>query len=107
MRKFKNETNAGKDEVSGGGKGGCNMVVYYIWSQCHMAFESGVVPEDWKSAKTVPLCKGTGEMTECKNYRGISKLSGLRNIYVGILLDRLNEGLIEEEQGCFISESGL
>ena len=34
-----------------------------------MAFESGVVPEDWKSAMIVPLFKSTGERTERSNYR--------------------------------------
>ena len=32
-----------------------------------MAFESGVVPEDWRSAVIVPLHKGKGEGTEYKN----------------------------------------
>ena len=40
-----------------------------------MAFESGLVPEDWRSAVTVQLYKVKGERTECKNYRGISLLS--------------------------------
>ena len=30
-----------------------------------MAFESGVVPEDWRFAVIVPLYKGKGERTEC------------------------------------------
>ena len=34
-----------------------------------MALESGVVPEDWRSAVFVPLNKGKGERTKCKNYR--------------------------------------
>ena len=33
-----------------------------------MAFESVVVPEDWRSAVIVPLYKGKGERTECSNY---------------------------------------
>ena len=40
-----------------------------------MGFESGVAPEDWKSAVIVPLYKGKGERIECKNNRGISLLS--------------------------------
>ena len=36
----------------------------------------------------VQLYKGKGEMTECKNYRGISLLSGVGKIYSGILVDR-------------------
>ena len=35
-----------------------------------MAFESGVVAEDWRSAVIVPLYKGKG-----KNYRSVSLLS--------------------------------
>ena len=32
----------------------------------NMALESGVVPEERKSAVIVPLYKGKGERTECK-----------------------------------------
>ena len=37
-----------------------------------MAFERGVVPEDWRSAVIVPLYKGKGERIERKNYKGIN-----------------------------------
>ena len=42
-----------------------------------MAFESGVVPEDWRSVVIAPLYKGEGGRTECKNYSVVGK------IYVG------------------------
>ena len=42
---------------------------------CNIAFESGVVSEDWRSVVIVPLYKGKGERTECKDYRGISLLN--------------------------------
>ena len=32
-----------------------------------MSFESGVVPEDWRSVMIVPLCKSKGERIECRN----------------------------------------
>ena len=32
-----------------------------------MAFESGVLLEDWRSTVIVPLYKGKGEGSECKN----------------------------------------
>ena len=54
-----------------------------------MNFESGVVPEDWRSAVIVPLYKGKGEKNECKNYRGISLLSAVGEIYTGVLIDSL------------------
>ena len=49
-----------------------------------MAFESGVVPEDWRSAVIVPLYKGKGERTQCKNY---SLLNVVGKIYAGILVN--------------------
>ena len=74
-----------------------------------MAFESGVVPEDWRSGVIVPLYKGKGERTECKNYRGISLLSVVGKIYTGILVDnvrRVTRSLIDDEQGCFRAGRG-
>ena len=32
-----------------------------------MAFESGVVPEDWRSAVIVPMYEAKGKRTECRN----------------------------------------
>ena len=59
-------------------------------------FESGVAPEDWRSALFVSLFKGKGEMTDCSNYRGIV---WLEKIYEEILLDKVpkvNKGLIDD-----------
>ena len=53
-------------------KSGDDRVVYWIWRLCNIAFESGVVPGDWRSAMIVSLSKGKGE---CNNYGGISLLS--------------------------------
>ena len=50
-------------------KGGGNRVLEWIWRLCNMAFESGVVPEDWRFAVIVPLYKGKGQKTECSNYK--------------------------------------
>ena len=69
-----------------------------------MAFESGVVPEDWRSAVIVPLYKGKGERNKCKNYRGISFLSVVGTIYAGILIDRVcrvTGGMIDVDKGGF------
>ena len=62
------------------------------------------MPGDWRSSVIVPLYKGKGERTECKNYRGISLLSVAGKIYSGILVDRVRRvtgDLIEDEQGGF------
>ena len=74
-----------------------------------MAFESGGgVPEDWRSVVTISMYKDKGERTECKNYRGISLLSVVGKIYVGILVDKspVIEGLIDIGQRGFTSRRG-
>ena len=48
---------AGKDEIIGEMlKGGGDRMADWIWRLRNMDLESGVVPEDWRSA--VPLYKG-------------------------------------------------
>ena len=67
--KLTNGKAAGKDEITGEMmKGGGDRVVDWIWR----AFESGVLPEDWRSTVIVPLYKGKGDRTECKKYTGSS-----------------------------------
>ena len=68
-----------------------------------MAFESVAVPEDWRSTVIVLPYKGKGEMTECKNYRGISLLTTVRKIY---RVRRVTEGLIDNERGSFTAGKG-
>ena len=71
--KLKNGKEASKDEITGEMmKGGGDRVVDWIWKLCNMVSENGFVPQDWRSAMTVPLYKSKGERTECKNYRVIS-----------------------------------
>ena len=73
MGKLKNGTVARKNKFTGYMiKGGGYRVVDWIWRLCNLTFESGVVPEDCRSAMIVPLYKDKRESTECKNYRGIS-----------------------------------
>ena len=110
MCKLKNGKAACKDEITGEMiKGGGAREVNWIWRLCSKTFVSGVVPEDWKSAVIVPLYNGKGEMTECKNYRGISLLSLVGKIYVGILVDRVrrvNGSLIDDKQRGFRAGRG-
>ena len=55
-----------------------------------MAFESGGVLEDCRSAVIIQLYKGKGQRTECRNDKGIS-LSEVGKIYAGILVDRVHK----------------
>ena len=54
--KLNNGKAAGKDETTGEMiKGGGDRVVDWIWKLCNMAFESGFILDDWRSAVIVPL----------------------------------------------------
>ena len=45
------------------------------------------MPEDWRFSVIIPMYKGKGERSECKNYKGISLLSVVGKIYAGILVE--------------------
>ena len=54
--KLKNGKVTGKDEITGEMiKCGDERVVDWIWKLCNMAFESGGVAGDWRSAVIIPL----------------------------------------------------
>ena len=103
--KLKNGKAAGKDEVTGEMiKGGGDRVVDWILMLFNIVFESGAVPEDWRSAVIVPLHKGKRERTECSNYRGISMLIRVGEIYAEILEYRgrkVTKSLIDDKQEGF------
>ena len=103
MGKLRNGKAAGKHEITGEMiKDGGDRVVDWIWRVCNMTFQSGVVPEDWRSVVIVPQYKGKEERNECKNYKGITLLSVVGKMYAGILVDsfrRVTGYLIDDEQG--------
>ena len=58
------------------------------------------VPNDWMRAIIVPIYKGKGDRSECKNYRGTSLISIPGKVYGRILIKKvrsLTEGLMEEQ----------
>ena len=58
------------------------MMVEWIMSLHNMAFESGGVPEDWRSPIIIPLYKGKREKTE------YNFIHAVRKIYAEILVDK-------------------
>ena len=54
--KLKNRKALSGDEITGEMIiGGSDRVVDWIWRVCNMSFESGIVPEGWRSGVIVPL----------------------------------------------------
>ena len=62
VEKLMNGKATGKDEITGEMIKG-DRVVDWIWRLCNMTFESGIVPEGWRSAVNVHLYKGKGKRT--------------------------------------------
>ena len=64
VEKLKNGKAVCKDEVKGEMiNGGGGRLSDWNWRLFNMAFKSSVVPDDWRSAVTVPMYKSKGERT--------------------------------------------
>ena len=63
-----------------------------------------IVVVDWVIACMVPLYKGTGDVHDCSNFRGISLWSVVGKVYGRVLINRIRdktENVIAEVQGGF------
>ena len=58
-----------------------------------MAFENGVLLEDWRYGVIFQLHRSKGERTECSNYRSSR-------------VGKVNESLIDDEQGGGSEQGG-
>ena len=89
-------------------KAGGEVVIEWLVKLFNELWGRGVAPRDWKSAIIVPIHK-KGSRLECTNYRGISLLSVVGEVFASVLNDRV-KGLTEEgvidEQGGFRSGRG-
>ena len=69
----------------------------------NQAFETAVVPEEWKVSGIVPILK-KGDLSVCGNYRGIALMSLAAKLYNRILLNRIQphiEPLLRPNQNGF------
>ena len=61
------------------------------------AWNTGIIPTDWKRGLVVPLWKGNGDRQDCSNYRGVTLLSVLGKVFAQIILDRIRQHLLEHQ----------
>ena len=69
----------------------------------NQAFETGVVPDEWKVSGIIPIFK-KGDASVCANYRGIALMSLAAKLYNRILLNRIQphvEPLLRPNQNGF------
>ena len=105
IKRLKAGKAAGMDGIAGECiRNGGEVIVEWLVRMFNGCFETGCVPEDWKSACIVPLYKGKGDTRECGSYRGISLLSVVGKVYGRVLIERVIEctdGAIGREQCGF------
>ena len=90
-------------------KCGGECLLEWLRRVCNVCLLNGKVPNDWMRAIIVPIYKGKGDRSDCRNYRGISLLSIPGKVYGRILIEKvrsMTEGLIGEEQCGFRSGRG-
>ena len=79
---------------------GIHEILLPVFNQ---AFETGVVPEEWKVSGIIPIFK-KGDASVCGNYRGIALMSLAAKLYNRILLNRIQphvEPLLRPNQNGF------
>ena len=112
MGELKNRKAASEDRFTGEMiKDGDDRVVDWIWRLCNMAFESSVMPADWRSAVIVHCTRVKKKGWYVEIIEVLALLSVVEKINAGILVDRvckMIEGLIDDEEGAlFHSKEGF
>ena len=61
------------------------------------AWNTGIIPTDWKRSLVVPLWKGKGDRQDCNSYRGVTLLSVLGKVLARIIIDGVRHHLREHQ----------
>ena len=79
-------------------KAGINAVLMSLHAVLCSAWNTGIIPTDWKRGLVVPLWKENGEQQDCNNYRGVVLLSVPGKVFARIILDRVCHHLLEQHR---------
>ena len=91
-------------------KAGGNAVLVSLHAVVCSAWNTGIIPTDWKRDLVVPLWNGKGVRQHSNNYRGETLLSVLGKVYAQIILHRFHHHLLEHqcpEQSGFIPKRSM
>ena len=78
-------------------KAGGNAALVSLHAVLCSAWNTGIIPTDWKKGLVVPLWKGKGDRQECNNYREVTLLSVPGNVFARLILDRVRHHLLEHQ----------
>ncbi len=62
------------------------------------AWNTGIIPIDWKRDLVVLLWKWKGDSQDCNNYRGVTLFSVPGKVFARISLDRVRHHLLEHQR---------
>ena len=79
-------------------KAGGNGALVSLYAVLCSAWNTGIIPTDYKRVLVVPLWKGKGDRQDCNNYRGVTLLSVPGNVFARIILDRVRHHLLEHQR---------
>ena len=104
IKQLKTRKAAGEDEVTAEAlKAGGEILVKQLHSILQLIWHTEEIPRQWKRGIIIPVFK-KGDSQDCKNYRGISLLSIVGKVFIGIIQRRLQkrrELTAREEQAGF------
>jgi len=62
------------------------------------AWNTGIIPTDWKRGLVVPLWKGKGDHQDCNNYQRVTLLSVPCKVFARIIIERVRHHLLQHQR---------
>ena len=78
-------------------RAGGNAALVLLHAVLCSAWNTGIIPTDWKRGLVVPLWKGKGDRQDWNNYQGVTLLSVPGKVFARIILDRVRHHLLEHQ----------
>ena len=91
-------------------KAGGNAVLVALHAVLCSAWNTDIIPSDWKRGLVVLLWKGKGDRQDCNNYRGVRLLSLPGKVFAQIIVDRIHHHQLEHkcpEQSSFTPKRSM
>ena len=79
-------------------KAGGNAALVSLHAVLSSAWNTGIIPTDWKRGLVVPLWKGKGDRQDCDSFRGVTLLSVPGKVLVRIIIDGVRHHLFEHQR---------
>ena len=85
-------------------KAGGNAALMLLQAVLCSAWNTGIIPTDWKRDLVVPLWKRKGDRQDCNNYRVVTLLLVPAKVFARIIIDQVHHHLLQHQRP---EQSGL